>query len=352
MVRRSVVSINIGSSKTKISVGGFERGKLYIEKAFSIDTPTGSVNDGRLLKKEADISELGRSIAKALGDNKVKCKDAIVTIQSTLVIRRELDIPKVKPKDMENMIRYEIEQYLPIDLKEYVIEYRTMEGNQEGRSRVLIAALPKSIAEEYCNLLNAIKLEPKALDINSNSVSKLFGFKQSINNKEYDLKSTAAFIDLGCNSINITIVSKGYFQFSRILPSGGSELDAAIADLLGISEQAAESKKLQEVDLRFFSRESEVHILNQAVADILDKWLEDIQRVFQYYKTRNSNNDINQIYLFGGTSNMKGIAEYFEAAIGVTTQKIMMLDSIVFEKSLSDIGIESFINSFGAIIRK
>lgn len=352
MARKNVVSINIGSRRTKIVVGSYEKEKIYVEKAVLIDTPKDSLSDGKLLKADSASFELGKAVSKALSDNKIRYKETIVTIQSTMGIRRELNVPKVKPKDMESMIRYEIEQYLPIDLNEYIIEHKVLEEKQENKSRILIAALPKTIADDYYKMLNAIGLEPKALDINSNSVSKLFGFSQRLNNQAYNLDSTVAFIDLGYKSINITIVSKGDFQFSRLLPAGGSELDAAIADMYGISEQDAEKKKHQAVDLTMLSEEGEAKALNEMIAEIIGRWIEDMQRVFQYYKTRSANNNIDRIYLFGGTSNMKGIAEYFENTIGVPTQKITSLDSVVFEKGLSGSGIGCFINSIGTMIRK
>lgn len=352
MAHKNIISIDIGSSKVKIVVGKYANNTIYIKDAISIKTPEGRLMDGKIVVAEGRADTLKQSIVQALSENRIRYKDAIFTIQSTSIIRREVELPNVKPHEMEGMIRYEIEQYLPIDLDEYIVEYKTPEDNKDGKTKLLIAAIPKTIAEDYLNIIKSMKLVPISLDINSNSISKLSSFKQQINLAEYNLDKTVAFIDLGCNNISICILAKGLFQFSRLIPTGGSELTLAIAEAFKLTAQKAESKKILEANLSIQETESGDEEVNEVIRNIIFRWVEEIQRVFQFYKTRNANNNIDEIYLYGGTSNLVGITEYIANATNIPTKQIKSLSSVKLGKRVRTLDLECYLNSIGAIIRK
>lgn len=353
LANKIIISIDIGSSLIKIAVGKYANKSIHIQKAFSIITPEGCLMDGKLVVVEGKADMLKKSIVQALSANKIRYKNVAFTIQSTSIIRREVEVPSVKPNELEGLIRYEIEQYLPIDLDEYIVEYNVLEEQNESKLKILIAAIPKTFAEDYIGITKSMKLVPSFLDINSNSISKLFGFNQQINFIDYNLDKTVAFIDMGCSNINICILAKGLFQFSRIIPTGGSELTLAIAEEFKISMQNAESKKILEANLSTLETSSEDGALNVVIRNIVLRWTEDIQRVFQFYNTRNSNNNIDEIYLYGGTSNLRGITDYITNSTNLPTKQIKNLSSIKLRKhNRRSLDIEYYLNSFGAIIRK
>jgi type IV pilus assembly protein PilM len=349
---KNTISIDIGTFNTKITVGRFHKGNIYVEKALMLETTKGSLVDGSLVLEERKTEDFKQNLVQALSMNKIKYRDAIFTIQSTSIIRRELDVPNVKASDMKSMIGYEIEQYLPIDLNDYIIEYKVTEEKKDNKSKILIAAMPKTMADDYIALIKSIKLEPKALDINSNAVSKLLSFKQQINDVPINLDHTIAFIDLGHSNSNILILSKGMFQFSRLIAWGGKDLTEAIADAFDVSFQEAERKKISEVDLSISGTSPEPMTMNQVTRNIISRWTEDILRIFQYYKTRNANNDINEIYLYGGTSNLRGITNFIESTASIPTKQVKTLSSVILDKQLTNIELEYYLNSIGAIIRK
>ncbi|MGB7606078.1 MAG: type IV pilus assembly protein PilM [Lutisporaceae bacterium] len=356
MTHKSVISIDIGSCKTKIVLGRQESslGLVIVEKAFVLDTPKGCINDGKLFMTNEGTKLLKQSILQVLSQYKIKTKDAIFTIQSTNIIRRELEIPRVKNSELENMIKYEIEQYLPIDLNEYIVVQKLVEDKKDSNNnkmRILIAAMPKELTAEYLKLTNILELSPIALDINSNSITKLFTKNQSINDQSYDIDKTIALIDLGYSNINISIVSGGLFQFSKLIPYGGSELTAAVAKAFDISIEESQKKINLEADLSVKIEEGEVS-LNAILSDIIYMWNDDLERVFQYYKTRGSNNKIDEIYLYGGVSNIKGLVAYLSSASSLPVNTIKEFANIKIDKHCDKIDIKLFLNALGAIIRK
>jgi type IV pilus assembly protein PilM len=350
--KKDIISIDVGTSRIKIVAGRCSNNHVNIKKAIAIDTPQGCVEDGKLMFNDGKADILKQSIVQALSENRIRYKNVIFTIQSTSIIRREVNVPKVKPNEMESMIRYEIEQYLPIDLDEYIIEYKTIEENGEDKSRILIAALPKAIAEDYMSIVKLLQLEPNSLDINSNAISKLFSMKQQINDAAYNLDNTVACVDLGCSHINICIISKGLYQFSRIIQAGGRDLTASIAETFKISLQDAENMKLAEANLSKFDSGEDSDMLNETISNIVFRWADEIQKVFQFYKTRNANNHIDEIYLYGGTSNLRGITDYLSRAVNMPVKQIKTLSSLKLSNHTGAVDLENYLNSIGAINRK
>mgnify|MGYP000932170459 CR=1 FL=1 len=95
-------------------------------------------------------------------------------------------LPVAERKQLDNMVKYEIEQYLPIVANVYVIEYSVAgEVIEDGVSkyRVQVAAMPQNMVENFANLLSECGLKTVALDLHFNAVAKLFFQKVSIEDK-------------------------------------------------------------------------------------------------------------------------------------------------------------------------
>ncbi len=351
MANNEYISLDIGSKNIKIVVGKQQSSNIVVSAAFMFPTPVNSIQDGKIM----DLDALVQSIKKSLNDNKLKAKKAILTIESTSIIRREIVLPMVKPDEMEAMVRYEIEQYLPIMLNEYVVEYRILEeftDEDAKKCKILVAAISKLMVEDYLQLVRALELVPSALDINSNAISKLFASKQTLNGQSYALDKTIALVDYGHNSINFTIVSNGLTKFSRLITLGGSDIDINIANTLNLDTSHAEEKKIKEGKLTSSSEGSTTDaMLSDMIRYSVDRANEEIQRMFQYYTSRENTNRIDEILLFGGGANLNGLDEYLKSAFNIPVYKISSLSSFKYSKQDS-LQLEYFLNAAGAIIRR
>lgn len=351
MFNNNVLSIDIGSKNTKILVGRHQKNNIFVERALRFSTPSDCIQDGKI----SDSGKLSMEIERVLKDEKIKVKDTICTIQSTQIITREIILPSVKPEEIDTMIKYEIEQYLPIMLSEYIVQYKLLQEFEEDgvkKMKLLVAALHKEIVEGYMELIKRTKLNPIALDINYNSVSKLFDTRRKhINDKEYDLSSTIAIIDIGFKSINLNIISNGRPKFNRLLVQGGNDIDINIANSFNLTLEEAEAKKL-DCSIEPDNRTSSNNIIGDIVKTNIDAFIQDIQRMFQYYKSRSSENRIEQIFLAGGSSKIVGLSQYIEEMLGIPTERINKLSNIKLSKSLIELDFDYYINSVGSIIRR
>ena len=228
------------------------------------------------------------------------------------------------------------------------------EENNVKKVNILVAALPKSISEDYLDLAKTMGLNPYYLDIHSNAIYKLLSSKPIINDSYLLEDQTIAVIDLGHRFINVIIINKGQFEFSRLLNHGGKDIDINIADLYNFSLKEAETKKkeIKNVNYDYYINQGISTMLIDVVKETIADWLEEIRRIFMYYTSRNVSNVIDSICIYGGCSNIEGITTYIQEFFNIPTFKINNLNNAKFNNNLERISISSYVNAIGAIIRR
>ncbi|WZL71463.1 type IV pilus assembly protein PilM [Clostridiaceae bacterium 35-E11] len=350
LLRKSMISMDIGTYETKIIVAKQQKKHIVVENVYKIPTPSGACEDGYLKDKEI----LEKGINDFLYKQKIKATQAICTIQSTATITRELILPFVKSSDeLASMVRLEIEQYLPIQLEDYVVEHKVLEEFvEEGikKLRIVVVALPKKIVEEYLQFIYNLNLKPVALDIHNNAVSKVFDQEVKINEENYSLDKTVVTIDMGYANINISIIDRGILRFSRIISQGGKDIDINIANVFNLSVEDAENKKIEHGNLKLsLNKTSPSVMMNELIQATVDNWLQEIQRIFQYYTSRNTIYRIDEIYLYGGSSKIPYLPEYMMNTLQIPT---FLLDNISHIKCPEGIILRDYLNVAAAMIRK
>lgn len=348
-----VLAMDIGSYNTKLVVGSFNKGRVHINNVISTSTPFGAYEDGTI----KNIDKLTASIEEMLLRENIRTKQAICTLESTSIITREITLPSVKASEMKGMLEFEIQQYLPFALDQYIIQYKILEESQDDegkKNNMLVAALPKGIADGYLTLLDRLNLKPIALDIHSNTADKLFSGSCQINYGDSLENNTIALIDLGHRQSNVSILSKGHYKFNRLVSVGGRNIDQNIAGFLGISVEDAVIRKMAIKDITEMQKDdfsSKTKILG-IMRSSIDLWLEEYERIFKYYMTRTTGNQIDHIYLYGGSSNIGGIEKYLEETFNIPTTKMEQISRINSEDIKFDADFASYINAIGAIIRR
>ncbi|MFT8351866.1 type IV pilus assembly protein PilM [Clostridium saccharoperbutylacetonicum] len=342
--KRKVIAFDMGSSTIKIVEGLYYKNSLTIDKYIKIPTPKDAIVDGEI-KKEV---ELHKKLIQVLKENGIKTKDAICTTNSSLIINREIMIPKVEEEEMETVVRYEIQQYLPINLEDYILQGTTLEELEvDGvkKLNVRVIAYPEKVARGYYNLLLKLELKPYALDVNYNAVNKFINLIGITKEYENNTNEAVAFIDLGASTIDVNIYKNNQLDFTRIIKDCGKEIDEMLRKSNGLQSNEVEKFKNSNIDLS-----EEFEPVNIRTRAIVDEWIEKIEKIIQFYKNRNKGNEINNIIIFGGSSKIKGMEKYMTDRLGIMTE-IKGISKIAFKSNDDGKPIDDYINAIGSVIR-
>lgn len=342
--KRRVVAFDMGSSMIKIVEGMYYKNDLTIEKYIKIPTPKDAIIDGEIKKEE----ELYIKLNQVLMENNIRVKDAICTTNSTLIINREILIPKVNNDEIDTVVRYEIQQYLPINLEDYILQVTMLDEQgviEADKLNVRVIAYPEKIARGYYNLLLKLNLKPYALDVNYNAVNKFINHTGINSEFEYKSEDSVAFIDMGADFIDVNIYKNGQLDFTRIIKDGGNDINEILLQRMGIKADELKDYKSKNINLK-----DELDPLTIHVKDVIDDWIEKIEKIIQFYKNRNIGNEVSNIVIFGGTSKLNGIDAYMTNKLGIKTKR-KEISKIVFKSNDDGKPIDDFINAIGSVIR-
>jgi type IV pilus assembly protein PilM len=343
---KKVVSFDFGSDTTKVVVGKYSKGLLEIERLISAKTPVDAVGDGNILNQEM----MSVFLEQLLTNNKINVKDAVCTNNSTSIINREVTIPAVQEDEINTVVKYEIQQYLPINMDDYIIQQTILDRFQvesKLKFKALVITYPDKLATKYYKLLSNANLKPFALDISYNSLNKLVNYGDKVNGEEYSKEQTLAFIDMGASTLNVNIYKNGKLEFTRIIKSGGFNIDAALSRRLEVSLETAEIEKKAKADLSM----SENNEASKVAADVVDEWLSELERIIQFYRNKKVGNSIDKIFLYGGSSNLKGMEKYVFDRLSIPTNKVRTIGNVDLNLKLTNETLEQYLNAIGAIIR-
>lgn len=343
---RNVVAFEIGSRHIKIVEGKYSKDKLSIYKMGQVETPMASIEDGAIIDERALVSALQVAINQ-LG---IKSKDAVVTSNSSSIIDREIIIPAVDESEMESVIKYEIQQYLPINLDEYIVEYVVIDKlvDSEGpKLKVNVISYPKDIVNGYYKLIKSLGLNPYVLDVTYNSLKKIVNHTGMIKNGGQT--GTVAFVDMGATSINVTIFKRGQLDFTRIIKSGGETIDQALSSRLDMSIKSTESMKMDKGNLLDIQDDDEINVI---IKETVDEMIGELEQILQFASNKNGEN-VDEVVIYGGASKLRGLDVYMQRKLLKSIKRVFTLERIdISTSAMPKEPIGEYLNAIGAVIRQ
>ena len=344
---RNVVAFEIGSKNIKIVEGKYSKDKLSVYKMAQVETPMAAIEDGAIIDERALVNVLQVAINQ-LG---IKSKDAIVTSNSSSIIDREIIIPSVDESEMESVIKYEIQQYLPINLDEYIVEYVVVDKlvDSEGpKLKVNVISYPKDMVNGYYKLIKSLGLNPYVLDVTYNSLKKIVNHTGIIKNNG-QVGGTVAFVDMGATSINVTIFKRGQLDFTRVIKSGGETIDQALSSRLDMSIKSTESMKIDKGNLLDIQEDDEV---NTIIKETVDEMIGELEQILQFASNKNGEN-VDEVVIYGGASKLRGLDVYMQRKLLKSIKRVFTLERIDMSTSaMPKEPIGEYLNAIGAVIRQ
>lgn len=360
MFNKKYLAIDVGNKKTKIVLGGIEKDKIVVDNYFIADTPSGIMDDGKIINLNGLVALLKDSFKKG----KIKGKHLVLSITGTGIITRDIQLPKSTDEEIEKLLEFEAQQYFPVELENYVLDFKVLEEMESANgiyNRILLVAVPVNQVEEYMKLSKKLKKEVEAIDIPANNILKVLfqGNYVEGKNSEEELPKEFAVLDIGAKTTGVYIFSSGKLKFSRILLNGSSDFDDLIASQLNVDFVKAEEIKIMagnllsdEDSLNSDSKDVEIsNLLRPAVNNLMN----DINRFLDFYNSRSTGNRVEKIFLCGGGSKIKGMDVYFRNYFNVPVEYLDPRKNVVYKGKRNPTEFDEdflvLVNALGCLIR-
>ncbi len=324
--KKTTISIEFCSDEVKVVEGRYNKKNIIIDKSFSIPVPDGLYVDGVI----KDMEQFSYVLQDGLSKNNVSRGEVYGVINSSNIIIREIRIPKVDESKIASILKYQLDIYLPVDPEGYVVQYIPLDiVAEEGveKQNIMLVGVPKYMVETHLNLLNNLGLKPVVLDYAGNAIRKLISFSDNIN-RVYDNDITIACVGLEQESTALNITHNGLMSTSRVVK-------AAISS-------AVDETPFMTLDDSYDQDVAVISGIKSSLAVILD----GIDMVFRYHNSREADNDIELVLIYGSYSDIDGIESLMSNYLNRPSVKLISLDKVKFNGDLS-----KYANAIGALIR-
>lgn len=214
----------------------------------------------------------------------------------------ELRLPSMNYRDLRGAIELELEEHVPIKVKEALFDY-DITSEDESTIEVVVSVVPRSLVDGYLEAFSGSGLTPVAFEVEPHSVSRSV-IPQGDN-------GTFMIVDFGKTRSGITVVSGGFVQFTSTVAVGSGALTDAIVKSLKVSYEEAEKIKNENGILLENKNEELARTLQFSVAILRDEIIK--HKIFWQEHTNDFGEKrppIQKIYLCGGDAGLAGILEY------------------------------------------
>lgn len=316
---KPIFGLDIGSSTIKI---------MQIDKSnsgFQIKGYGASEFDPKCLDNGAIIDlELMAKAVKSLFNNnligKITTRRVAISLPSSRIYSRVLTLPKLSKKEMDEAIKLEAEQYIPVPLDELYIDYEQISSGKENNDYFLVA-MPKTIVDSYMQLADILGLEVAVLETSMNASSRLVSQAEEIS-------TPTLFVDFGSISADLTIYDNQPIVTGTV-PGGGNTFTQIIANKLGVNERVATTIK-SKYGLGVSKKQKEI---SEALKPSLALLSKEIKKMLRYYEDKTGGKGkIKQIISLGGGANMPGLNDYLTADLRMPTRMCHPWTHISFGK--------------------
>lgn len=337
-----ILSIDIGSRYLYAAEASVVSGVIHAAKLTEITLADGVVDDGAV----QNFAAAAASARKMLSAANIAAGRAVVTVNSSRILSRRLQLPPAKPAELGKMVKNEMLQAVSDDA-EFVYEYSVLRGPQGQKGtlaqraplQLWAYAMPTELVEGYGALMRGLHLKPVALDLHTNCLEKLLAGAQ-INGSDVGGQSTV-LLDLEEGATEIHLFSERERAFSRTAPIGLTDLRM----MLDGGEVADIPRAPEKIDLAS-PAVRENRMVGDVLHDYIGKLADEVQKMVQFQLRRNAGNPVACVYLYGSLALMAGLDGAIRSMTGLRTERIETVSKV-----RSAVPVTKHINALGAFIR-
>jgi len=270
------------------------------------------------------------AIKKLVSEYKINPKRVISGIGGDKVIARIVEMPQMTDKELEQSIRWQVEEYIPYPSSEVSLGFHILDKDLAGeKMSVMLVGVKKEMIEAHLHLLQKAGISPQIIDVNALA---LFNAFQLFNTEEL---SNIALLDIGHYTSSIILLVRGSPFVVRDINIGGFQITRSIAKQLKIDyEEAGEiKKKYGLLALQRIEKEGEEKrkLLDKVIRESMDNLIKEIIHSFEYYTSQRGGEAINKLILSGGTSCLKNIGGFLSEELGISVEKYDPFKKIAYD---------------------
>ncbi len=344
---KKVLSIEIGQQVTKAVVIDFLKKNPHVYNAFSFDTPEGVMEDGYVKDKD----RMAQLLREQMKDNGVKEKEVVFSIASSKIASREVTVPYVPEKNLDNLINATAQDYFPVNMDEYTLAYNVLETVKEKDKKslkLLLLAAPDSLIQNYYSLADLMGVRVESIDYYGNGSMQVL--------QKHIGSGYSVCVQIGSLNTMVSVLKENQQIMQRTIPYGTNtiietmlahpalecrdETDAmemlcrenVVYSTLDYEDETVWGTRISEDQ---WKRSGQSREARKAVTDAVGGILLSVIRVVDYFGSRYPDCQLGYIYITGMGVKIRGLDTLFEREMDLPVRKLEKLTNITFSRGFA-----------------
>ena len=307
------LGVDIGHDNIKVIEVEYVRDAVRLTHAGMAPTPLHSVVEGQVVMPDL----VGKAIREIVDRHAMPARQCIGSVMGSSVFVRPIGVPRQKPADLAQTIVFEAQKHVSTTSEESYFDYPILPdaaGVEMGQEMpVLLVVSPKALVDGRVKAMEAAGLEPISMDVSALAAIRVL-LPEADTLSEADAPPTIAVVDLGASYTEVTITQGPTPVFSRTINIGGTSFTNALAGVLGVDFDEAQTIK-HGLDVEMVDDSSPDATASRVVNSVLEELVRDIRRSLAYHAStmgwESIDGLVDRVVLIGGGSQLIHTADYF-----------------------------------------
>ncbi|MFC3859314.1 type IV pilus assembly protein PilM [Deinococcus antarcticus] len=339
--RPAAIGVEIGTSAIKV-VALRAGSPPSLQHAVMVPTPIGSMRDGLVVEPQAVATELRNLLA----EHHITTRYAVTAVPNQSAVTRNILVPRMDRKDLQEAIKWEAERYIPYPIDEVSLDFDLLDNPDEvpenGQMEAVIAAAPTEHVARQVEVLRLAGLEPTVIDLKSFAALRalrgnLLGehlTKSTLTGTNYtEAGEVALVMEIGASSSVINLVRGDRVLMTRNINVSADDFTTALQKAFDLDFTAAEDVKLgyatattpteDEEDLLNFDMSREQYSparVFEVVRPVLGDLITEIRRSLEFYRVQSGDVVVDRTFLAGGGAKLRGLSSAISDALGLRVE--------------------------------
>jgi general secretion pathway protein L len=209
-------------------------GRLRVLDTFEEKVARMPEGDGSDWPSAAQIQAL-----KLLAVNFRSSDSIAVSLPAALVCTRRITLPFTHPEKLRQALPYEMENHLPFDVQDVVIDYQLLTAPSSTSASLWVGACPRTVLQRSLARLREAGIDPTWVGMEGFSLYRLH---QQFGKKTPGSVSAVLMVDVGASKTTLCDIQQ-HVRAIRTIPIGGNQITEAIAATHHLSWEDAERRK-------------------------------------------------------------------------------------------------------------
>jgi len=346
---QNVIGLDIGYSHIKIVQLQRARQGYVITNYITRAIPQGAKDNSQQKRK------LVREFVKEfIADSRVRTNLGRLAVTGKGIFILSFTVPFMGKKDLRGAVSIELKKRLPfqMDLSNIFFDFFVAEQlrDEKGLSlQVTCIAADRLTLDEQVEFLKEMGIRPMVINVIPDALGNLLPFCL-----EAEPEKTIAVLDMGASTSLLNFYKGNSLQFTREIPVGGEHLTKAMAktvstsvgDVNILAEDAEKIKRqcgipLDEDAKTQYLTDFGILLGNQLstlLRPTLERLVTEIARTLSFYTKTFKTENIEEIYLTGGSSRLKNLDKFLLYNLE-GLKKVESLNTLKAVKGWADTGV-------------